>query len=287
MKRVTITTRITKNKQKSTDLYFNEIRTIEVLKHEEEDLLLRKIRMGDRKALDRFIKCNLKFVVSISKTYQYYLNMGDLINEGNLGLIDAIKKFDETKGFKFITYAVWAIRQGIVRAINTQKTGVRVPQSQLSLSKKVRVAGQKLEQELGRYPTSLEILECLHMKEKDESKIRECRIFTGKHLSLDEIISDNENCTLLNIVKNDAPDTDNQLMLESLAININRILNILSDVDREILVRFFGIGGIGEANLYEIASQFGLSPERIRQRKDHALKRLRKRCKELNLMDRF
>ncbi|MBQ2077165.1 MAG: sigma-70 family RNA polymerase sigma factor, partial [Bacteroidales bacterium] len=240
---------------------------------EEEVELAQRIRKGDRAALEKLTKANLRFVVSVAKQYQNQgLSLPDLINEGNLGLIRAAEKFDETRGFKFISYAVWWIRQSILQALAEQARIVRLPLNQVGSLNKINKALSRFEQENERRPTSEELAKVLDMP---EDKISDTLKVSGRHTSLDAPFANGEDNSLVDVLENtDLPNTDSKLIEESLSKEIERVLAALTEREREIVKMFFGIGG-PERTLEEISDQFGLTRERVRQIKEKAIRRLK------------
>ncbi len=273
MRQLKITQSITNRESQSLDKYLHEIGKVDLITAEEEVILAQKIRAGDQAALERLTKTNLRFVVSVAKQYQNQgLTLGDLINEGNLGLIKAAKRFDETKGFKFISYAVWWIRQSILQAIAEQSRIVRLPLNQVGSLSKISKAFSKLEQEYEREPSPEELAEQL---ETTVEKISDTLSNSGRHVSMDAPFVQGEENTLLDVLENRDPNTDNNLIDESLSEEIKRSLATLTDREREIIVLFFGLGSNQPLSLEEIGEQFSLTRERVRQIKDKALQRLR------------
>lgn len=274
MRQLKITQSITNRESQSLDKYLHEIGKVDLITAEEEVILAQKIREGDQAALERLTKTNLRFVVSVAKQYQNQgLTLGDLINEGNLGLIKAAKRFDETKGFKFISYAVWWIRQSILQAIAEQSRIVRLPLNQVGSLSKISKAFSKLEQEFEREPSPEELAEML---ETTVDKISDTLSNSGRHVSMDAPFVQGEENTLLDVLENtDAPDTDSMLINESLSEEIKRSLATLTEREREIIVLFFGLGTNHALSLEEIGEKFNLTRERVRQIKDKALQRLR------------
>jgi len=273
MRQLKITKSITNRESASLDKYLQEIGKYELISVEEEVELAQRIRKGDVRAIEELTRANLRFVVSVAKQYQNQgLSLPDLINEGNLGLIKAAEKFDETRGFKFISYAVWWIRQSIMQAINEQSRIVRLPLNQVSSLSKYKKAVSKFEQEYERKPTPDEIAVILELpKEKVVNTMR----VSGRHVSVDAPFVAGEESTLLDVLENgDSPIADNSLMNESLSKEIDRAFSTLTERERTILRLAFGIG-CAEMSLEEIGEQFGLTRERVRQIKDKALKRLR------------
>lgn len=277
MRQLKITKSITNRESASLDKYLQEIGKEELLSVDEEVELAQRIRKGDRKALDRLTKANLRFVVSVAKQYQNQgLSLADLINEGNVGLIKAAEKFDETRGFKFISYAVWWIRQSILQAIAEQSRIVRLPLNQVgSVNKITRVLNQ-FEQENERRPNTREIAE---RTEIPEEKIDEALQINGHHVSVDAPFVDGEDNSLLDVMVNDnSPMADIELVKESLRAEIKTALQMLNDRERNIITAFFGIEQ-PEMTLEEIGSKYGLTRERVRQIKEKAIRRLRSNTK--------
>jgi len=273
MRQLKITQSITNRESQSLDKYLHEIGKVDLITAEEEVILAQKIREGDQAALERLTKTNLRFVVSVAKQYQNQgLTLGDLINEGNLGLIKAAKRFDETKGFKFISYAVWWIRQSILQAIAEQSRIVRLPLNQVGSLSKISKAFSKLEQDFEREPSPEELAEQL---ETTVEKISDTLSNSGRHVSMDAPFVQGEENTLLDVLENHDPNTDNTLIDESLSEEIRRSLATLTDREREIIVLFFGLSSNHPLSLEEIGEQFNLTRERVRQIKDKALQRLR------------
>ena len=273
MRQLKITQSITNRESQSLDKYLHEIGKVDLITAEEEVILDRKIREGDQAALERLTKTNLRFVVSVAKQYQNQgLTLGDLINEGNLGLIKAAKRFDETKGFKFISYAVWWIRQSILQAIAEQSRIVRLPLNQVGSLSKISKAFSKLEQEFEREPSPEELAEIL---ETTVDKISDTLSNSGRHVSMDAPFVQGEENTLLDVLENHEPNTDSSLINESLSEEIKRSLSTLTEREREIIVLFFGLSTNHPLSLEEIGEKFNLTRERVRQIKDKALQRLR------------
>ncbi len=273
MRQLKITKSITNRESASLDKYLQEIGKYELITVEEEVELAQRIRKGDRIAIEKLTRANLRFVVSVAKQYQNQgLSLPDLINEGNLGLIKAAEKFDETRGFKFISYAVWWIRQSIMQAINEQSRIVRLPLNQVSSLSKYKKAVSKFEQENERKPTPEEIAKILDLP---ENKILDTMKVSGRHLSVDAPFVAGEDNSLLDVIENDdSPIADGKLMNESLSREIDRAFATLTERERTILRLAFGIGA-PEMSLEEIGDQFGLTRERVRQIKEKAIRRLR------------
>ena len=273
MRQLKITQSITNRESQSLDKYLHEIGKVDLITAEEEVILAQKIREGDQAALERLTKTNIRFVVSVAKQYQNQgLTLGDLINEGNLGLIKAAKRFDETKGFKFISYAVWWIRQSILQAIAEQSRIVRLPLNQVGSLSKISKAFSRLEQEFEREPSPEELAENL---ETTVEKISDTLSNSGRHVSMDAPFVQGEENTLLDVLENSDPNTDSNLINESLSEEIKRSLSTLTEREREIIVLFFGLSTNHPLSLEEIGEKFNLTRERVRQIKDKALQRLR------------
>ena len=274
MRQLKITKSITNRESQSLEKYLQEIGREDLITAEEEVILARKIKKGDQDALDRLTKANLRFVVSVAKQYQNQgLSLPDLINEGNLGLIKAAKRFDETRGFKFISYAVWWIRQSILQALAEQSRIVRLPLNQVGSLNKIGKAFSKLEQEFEREPSSEELSKVLDLPSE---KIADTMRVSGKHVSMDAPFVQGEDNSLLDVLENsDSPRADNTLITESLQKEIDRSLNTLTEREREVVKLFFGIGMNHGLTLEEIGAKFDLTRERVRQIKEKAIRRLR------------
>ena len=273
MRQLKITKSITNRESASLDKYLQEIGKEELITVEEEVELAQRIKKGDRQALEKLTRANLRFVVSVAKQYQNQgLSLADLINEGNLGLIKAAEKFDETRGFKFISYAVWWIRQSILQALAEQSRIVRLPLNQVGSLNKINKAFSKFEQQHERTPTPEELAEALELpKEKVSDTLR----VSGRHVSVDAPFVDGEDNSLLDVlVNNDSPNADNSLINESLAREVERALATLTERERDIIKFFFGIA-CQDMTLEEIGERFGLTRERVRQIKEKAIRRLR------------
>ncbi|MEX0981173.1 MAG: RNA polymerase sigma factor RpoD/SigA [Bacteroidales bacterium] len=273
MRQLKITKSITNRESASLDKYLQEIGKEELITVEEEVELAQRIKKGDRQALEKLTRANLRFVVSVAKQYQNQgLSLPDLINEGNLGLIKAAEKFDETRGFKFISYAVWWIRQSILQALAEQSRIVRLPLNQVGSLNKINKAFSKFEQQHERTPTPEELAEALELpKEKVSDTLR----VSGRHVSVDAPFVDGEDNSLLDVlVNNDSPNADNSLIGESLAREVERALATLTERERDIIKLFFGIA-CQDMTLEEIGERFGLTRERVRQIKEKAIRRLR------------
>ena len=274
MRQLKITKSITNRESQSLDKYLQEIGREELITAEMEVELAQKIKQGDQVALEKLTKANLRFVVSVAKQYQNQgLTLPDLINEGNLGLIKAAQRFDETRGFKFISYAVWWIRQSILQALAEQSRIVRLPLNQVGSLNKINKAFSKLEQEFERPPSNDELASALDLSEE---KIKDTMKVSGRHVSVDAPFVDGEDNSLLDVmVNNDSPKADLELMRESLQREIERSLTTLSDREKDVVMLFFGIGQQHGLTLEEIGSKFDLTRERVRQIKEKAIRRLR------------
>ena len=273
MRQLKITKSITNRESDSLDKYLQEIGHEELISVEEEVELAQRIKQGDRKALEKLTKANLRFVVSVAKQYQNQgLSLRDLINEGNVGLIKAAEKFDETRGFKFISYAVWWIRQSILQAIAEQSRIVRLPLNQVGSVNKINRVLNKFEQEHERRPSIDEIADNVDIP---QDKIEEAMKVSSRHVSVDAPFADGEDNSLLDVLpNNDSPMADKKLVLESLREEINRALQTLNERERNIIEAFFGINQ-PEMTLEEIGDKYGLTRERVRQIKEKAIRRLR------------
>jgi RNA polymerase primary sigma factor len=277
MRQLKISQSITNRESASLQQYLSDIAKIPMVTPQEEVILTQKIKQGDQSALERLTSANLRFVVSVAKQYESSgLTLGDLINEGNLGLIKAAGRFDETKGFKFISYAVWWIRQSILQAINDQARLVRLPANKVGDLSKISKASSKLEQELERPATAEEIAETL---ETSVDKISGVLASASRHVSVDAPFSSEQENTLLDVLQNPGPGTDKNVMAESLSIEISRSLTVLEKRDREIIEMFFGIGSGQALSLDEIGDKYNLTRERVRQIKDKSLALLRQNPK--------
>ncbi|MDR1153100.1 MAG: RNA polymerase sigma factor RpoD/SigA [Bacteroidales bacterium] len=273
MRQLKITKSITNRESASLDKYLQEIGKEELITVEEEVELAQRIKKGDRTALEKLTRANLRFVVSVAKQYQNQgLSLPDLINEGNLGLIKAAEKFDETRGFKFISYAVWWIRQSILQALAEQSRIVRLPLNQVGSLNKINKAFSKFEQENERIPSTEELADVLEITKE---KIADTMRVSGRHVSVDAPFIEGEDNSLLDVlVNNDSPIADRALINESLIREIDRALATLTERERDIIKLFFGIG-VQEMTLEEIGEKFGLTRERVRQIKEKAIRRLR------------
>jgi RNA polymerase primary sigma factor len=273
MRQLKITKSITNRESASLDKYLQEIGKEDLITVEEEVELAQRIKKGDKLALEKLTRANLRFVVSVAKQYQNQgLSLPDLINEGNLGLIKAAEKFDETRGFKFISYAVWWIRQSILQALAEQSRIVRLPLNQVGSLNKINKAFAKFEQEYERTPTPDELAETLEITRE---KVTDTLRVSGRHVSVDAPFAEGEDNSLLDVLINsDSPKADMKLLKESLTREIERALSTLTDRERDIVRLFFGIG-CQEMTLEEIGERFGLTRERVRQIKEKAIRRLR------------
>lgn len=273
MRQLKITKSITNRESASLDKYLQEIGRKDLITVDEEVELAQKIKQGDQAALDKLVSANLRFVVSVAKQYQNQgLSLPDLIDEGNLGLIKAAQKFDETRGFKFISYAVWWIRQSILQALAEQSRIVRLPLNQVGSLNKIGKALQRFEQENERRPSPAELAEQLDVPVE---KIADTMKVSGRHVSVDAPFVDGEDNSLLDVLPNeDSPMADSSLTQESLSKEVNRALDQLNPRERDILKMFFGIG-CQEMTLEEIGAKFDLTRERVRQIKEKAIRRLK------------
>ena len=274
MRQLKITKSITNRESQSLDKYLQEIGREELITAEMEVELAQRIKNGDQLALEKLTKANLRFVVSVAKQYQNQgLTLPDLINEGNLGLIKAAQRFDETRGFKFISYAVWWIRQSILQALAEQSRIVRLPLNQVGSLNKINKAFSRLEQEFERPPSSDELATALDLP---EDKVKDTMKVSGRHVSVDAPFVDGEDNSLLDVmVNNDSPKADLDLMRESLQREIERSLSTLNDREKDVVMLFFGIGKQHGLTLEEIGTKFDLTRERVRQIREKAIRRLR------------
>ena len=273
MRQLKITKSITNRERASLDKYLQEIGKEELITVEEEVELAQRIRKGDQKALEKLTRANLRFVVSVAKQYQNQgLSLPDLINEGNLGLIKAAEKFDETRGFKFISYAVWWIRQSILQALAEQSRIVRLPLNQVGSLNKINKAFSRFEQENERRPSPEELADSLDLPAE---KVADTLRVSGRHISVDAPFVEGEDNSLLDVLVNDdSPIADRTLINESLSTEVERALSTLTERERDIIKLFFGIN-CQEMTLEEIGEKFGLTRERVRQIKEKAIRRLR------------
>lgn len=281
MRQLKISKSITNRESASLEKYLQEIGHQDILTADEEVELAQQIKKGDRKALERLTKANLRFVVSVAKQYQNKgLSLPDLINEGNLGLIKAAERYDETRGFKFISYAVWWIRQSILQAIAEQSRIVRLPLNQVGSVNRIARELNKFEQENERKPSVEEMADRIDLPEE---KIAEAMKINTHHVSMDAPFADGEDNSLLDFLPNtDSPSTDNVLDQESLRTEIGRVLDVLNDREQKVIKAFFGIG-MQEMTLEEIGDKYNLTRERVRQIKEKAIRRLRYNTKSKTL----
>jgi len=275
MRQLKISKSITNRESESLEKYLQEIGRVELITPEEEVQLARLIRQGDQKALDRLTKANLRFVVSVAKQYQSQgLTLPDLINEGNLGLIKAAQRFDETRGFKFISYGVWWIRQSIMQALAEQARIVRLPLNKVGLTNRISRAYSHLEQEYERAPTVEELATYL---EVDIEEVAATMNMASRHVSVDSPIGDSEESTLIDVLVNgNAESADQQITFnDSLQLEIQRSLSLLTPRQREVICYFYGIGVDQPVSLEDLGIKYGLTRERVRQIKDKALEKLK------------
>ncbi len=274
MRQLKITKSITNRESASLDKYLQEIGREELITAEEEVILAKKIKDGDQRALEKLTRANLRFVVSVAKQYQNQgLSLPDLINEGNLGLIKAARRFDETRSFKFISYAVWWIRQSILQALAEQSRIVRLPLNQVGSLNKINKAYSKLEQQFEREPSAEELADILDLP---IDKVSDTMKVSGRHVSMDAPFANGEESSLLDVLVNlDSPKADTGLMNESLSKEIDRALSTLTERERDVVKLFFGIGLNHGLTLEEIGDKFDLTRERVRQIKEKAIRRLR------------
>lgn len=283
MRQLKITKSITNRESQSLEKYLQEIGKVELITPEEEVKLAIRIKQGDQGALEKLTKANLRFVVSVAKQYQNQgLTLPDLINEGNLGLIKAAQRFDETRGFKFISYAVWWIRQSILQALAEQSRIVRLPLNKVGLTNRISKAYSQLEQEYEREPTPEELAFFLDM---DPEEVAATLGVAARHVSMDQPLADGEESTLMDVLVNtNAASTDNELAFKaSLKTEIDRSLSTLTERQKDVIRFFFGIGVDHALSLEDIGEHFNLTRERVRQIKDKAITKLRtaSRCKLL------
>ena len=278
MRQLKITKQVTNRESLSVDKYLYEISKVDLITAEEEVELAKRIKEGDRKALDKMVKANLRFVVSVAKQYQNQgLSLPDLINEGNVGLIKAAQRFDETRGFKFISYAVWWIRQSILQSLAEQARIVRLPLNKIGSLNKITKVFSRLEQEFEREPSAYEIAMELDIAPSD---VKQALQSIGKHVSMDAPLKEGEENSLYDVLKSsDSPKPDNMLLLESLQQEISRALSSLTYREGEIIKFYYGLDGYTPHTLEEIGAKLGLTRERVRQIKEKAIKRLRHNSK--------
>ncbi|MDQ6814690.1 MAG: RNA polymerase sigma factor RpoD/SigA [Bacteroidota bacterium] len=285
MRQLKITKSITNRESQSLEKYLQEIGKVELIAPEEEVALAIRIKEGDQKALERLTKANLRFVVSVAKQYQNQgLTLPDLINEGNLGLIKAAQRFDETRGFKFISYAVWWIRQSILQALAEQSRIVRLPLNKVGLTNRISKAYQLLEQEFEREPTTEELADLLQISAEEVATTLQ---MGTRHMSIDSPMGDGDDNTLIDVLVNENADqADEQLVhKESLRQEIDRSLKALTERQKNVICYFYGIGVDHPLSLEDIGERYSLTRERVRQIKDKAITKLRttSRCKELRV----
>ena len=276
MRQLKITKQITNRDAKSLEKYFQEISKIDLITAEEEVELARRIREGDQVALNKLVNANLRFVVSTAKQYQGSgLRLSDLINEGNIGLVKAAKRFDETRGFKFISYAVWWIRQSILQAISQNSRMVRLPLNKIGEISKIKKVFSSLEQTLQRPPSAAEIANEL---DTTSTKVKLAMKNSGKHLSMDAPFEDGESSNLYNVIaSNDTSSPDDKMIKDSLSTDISQALKTLPDRESEVLRLYYGLGQRPPKSLGEIGELFDITRERVRQIREKAIRMLRKR----------
>jgi RNA polymerase primary sigma factor len=274
MRQLKISKQITNRESQSLDKYLQEIGRVELLSPDEEVELAKRIRSHDAQALERLTKANLRFVVSVAKQYQNQgLTLGDLINEGNLGLIKAAQRFDETRGFKFISYAVWWIRQSILQALAEQSRIVRLPLNRVGSLNKMARAFSELEQRYEREPSPEEVAEVLEIA---ESEVAETMKMSGRHVSMDAPFQQGEENNLLDVMEDDLESPpDSGLLTDSLRREVQRVLSTLTQREADVVSLYFGLDGLTSLNLEEIGEKFNLTRERVRQIKEKAIRRLR------------
>lgn len=278
MRQLKITHSITNRDSSTLEKYFNEVSKVELLTPDQEVELARRIKTGDQQALEKLVKANLRFVVSVAKQYQHSkISLNDLINEGNLGLIKAARMFDETKGFKFISYAVWWIRQSIMQSLAEHSRLIRIPSNKIDALSKLNQAGALMEQQFEREPTSEELADFLGIGVDD---IRNANTASLKQSSLDAPFEEGEGSSLLDILSNPDSDPTDEVLNghRSLQIELNRLLATLSEREREVIKQTFGIGYEYNQSLEDIAHNLGLTRERVRQIKETALRKLRSKA---------
>ncbi len=274
MRQLKISKQITNRESQSLDKYLQEIGKVDLLTPDEEVELAKRIREGDQMALEKLTKANLRFVVSVAKQYQNQgLSLGDLINEGNLGLIKAAQRFDETRGFKFISYAVWWIRQSILQALAEQSRIVRLPLNRVGSLNKISKTFSELEQRFEREPSPDELAEVLDVT---TSEVVDTMKISGRHVSMDAPFVQGEENSLLDVLENDTEETpDNELMNDSLRREVQRALSTLTQREADVITLYFGLNGEHSMTLEEIGEKFNLTRERVRQIKEKAIRRLR------------
>lgn len=274
MRQLKIQKQVTNRETASLDKYLQEIGRVDLITADEEVILAQKIRQGDQRALEKLAKANLRFVVSVSKQYQNQgLSLPDLINEGNLGLIKAAQRFDETRGFKFISYAVWWIRQSILQALAEQSRIVRLPLNKIGSINKINKTYAALEQELGRAPNHEEIAEVLDVSVRE---VKESLKNAGRHVSMDAPLIQDEDINMYDVIReNDTPTPETGLLYDSLRKEISRAISTLTPREADVIKLYFGLEGAHPMTLEEIGEQFDLTRERVRQIKEKAIRRLK------------
>ncbi|KAA5820502.1 RNA polymerase sigma factor RpoD/SigA [Algibacter amylolyticus] len=278
MRQLKITKQVTNRASKSLDKYLQDISKIPLITADEEVDLAQRIKKGDQKALDTLTKANLRFVVSVSKQYQNQgLTLPDLINEGNAGLVKAAKRFDETRGFKFISYAVWWIRQSILSALAEQSRIVRLPLNKIGSISKINKAYSHLEQTHERPPSAQEIANTLDLTISD---VKQSMKISGRHVSMDAPFKEGETSNLYDVVAGqESPSPDAKLLKDSLNLEVNRVLDTLSEKEAEVIRHYFGISVKNPKSLQEIGDAFGLTRERVRQIREKGIRKLRQNSK--------
>ena len=274
MRQLKIQKQVTNRETASLDKYLQEIGRVDLITAEEEVILAQKIKQGDQRALEKLAKANLRFVVSVSKQYQNQgLSLPDLINEGNLGLIKAAQRFDETRGFKFISYAVWWIRQSILQALAEQSRIVRLPLNKIGSINKINKTYAALEQELGRAPNYEEIADVLDITVRE---VKESLKNAGRHVSMDAPLIQDEDTNMYDVIReNDTPTPETSLLYDSLRKEINRAISTLTPREADVIKLYFGLDGTHPMTLEEIGEKFDLTRERVRQIKEKAIRRLK------------
>jgi RNA polymerase primary sigma factor len=282
MRQLKINKSITNRDAASLDKYLQDISKLPMITVEEEIVLAQKIRNGDQQALERLTSANLRFVVSVAKQYQNQgINLSDLINEGNVGLIKAASRFDETRGFKFISYAVWWIRQSIMQAISEQSRMVRLPLNKITELNRIRKTQDILEQQLEREPSSNEIGAALDISEEQVDITRRA---AGWHVSTDALLPGGETSTIMDVIFNpDDEQPDDHLIFASLQTEIDRVLATLTEREKDVIILSYGIGGITALSLQEIGEKYDLTRERVRQIKEKAIRKLKHGGRNKNL----
>lgn len=283
MRQLKIARSITNRSAASLDKYLNDISKLPMVTIEEETLLAQRIRKGDRQALEQLVSANLRFVVSVAKQYQNQgISLSDLINEGNVGLIKAASRFDETRGFKFISYAVWWIRQAIIQAISEQSRVIRLPLNKIGTINKIKKAQETLEQELERQPSASEIAILLGMSEQEITLTQRASVW---HISTDASLQGADDITILDLVFDaDHAKPDDLLMQASLQTEIRRALSTLTDREKDVIILYYGLAGMPAISLEEIGQKFELTRERVRQIKEKGIKKLKNSSRNKNLL---